>query len=119
MTKKYVYSSAIQEDFREKIWESCKKWRWQLSDEDTEIVRILAPLMDNPNAPDENGDTPIHEAALNGHTEIVKILGPLTDNPNTPNNKGETPIHKAASDFGIPYKETQRILESFNTSILE
>ena len=62
----------------------------------TEIVKILAPLTDNPNAPNNNGETPIHEAAYIGHAEIVKILAPLTDNPNVPNNFGETPIYRAA-----------------------
>ena len=51
----------------------------------------MAPLTDNPNKPNENGQTPIHFAAWNGHTEIVKILAPLTDNPNAPNKNGESP----------------------------
>ena len=43
------YSSpAAQDDFRKKILESCLKV--ESSDEDTEIVKILAPLTDNPNA---------------------------------------------------------------------
>ena len=46
------------------------------------MVKILAPLTDNPNAPDNNGQTPIYLAAANGHTDMVKILAPLTDNPN-------------------------------------
>ena len=54
--------------------------------------------MVNPNAADENGDTPIHMAAYHGHTEIVKILAPLTDNPNAPNDSGRTPIYRAAYD---------------------
>ena len=58
----------------------------------TEIVKILAPLTDNPNAPDDNGNTPIHNAAFNGHTKIVNILAPLTDNPNVLNIYGDTPI---------------------------
>ena len=33
--------------------------------EDVEMVKILAPLADNPNAPNEDGVTPIHEAAWN------------------------------------------------------
>ena len=41
-----------------------------------EIVKILAPLTDNPNAPDEYGITPIYWAEHNGHSEIVKILTP-------------------------------------------
>ena len=48
-------------------------------------------MTDNPNAPNKNGTSPIHNAAWNGHTEIVKILAPLTDNPNAPNKNGESP----------------------------
>ena len=47
-----------------------------------EIVKILAPLTDNPNAPNKNGETPTIWAARYGHTENVKILVPLMDNPN-------------------------------------
>ena len=54
----------------------------------TEIVKILAPLSDNPNA-NNNGTTPIHDAALNRHTSIFKILVPLTENPNAPNKWGK------------------------------
>ena len=64
----------------------------------TEIVKILAPLTDNPNAPNNDGYTPIYWAALMGHTEIVKILAPLTDNPNAPDEDGVTPIYWAASN---------------------
>ena len=90
------YSSpAVQDDFRKRIFECCNKFRSELSDEDMKIVKILAPLVDNPNARDENGYTWIHSAACKGHTEIVKILSSLTDNPNAPNRNGETPIHLA------------------------
>ena len=57
-----------------------------------EIVRIMAPLFEYPNAPANDGMTPINLAAYDGHTEIVKILAPLTDNPNAPDEYGETPI---------------------------
>ena len=67
-----------------------------LTDEDMEIVKILAPLIVNPNTPDNLGWTPIHEAANYGHTKIVKILAPLTANPNSPDNQGRTSIHVAA-----------------------
>ena len=43
----------------------------EFCDKDSEIVKILAPLTNNPNAPDEYGKTPIYWAARNGHTEIV------------------------------------------------
>ena len=59
-------------------------------------VKVLAPLMVNPNAPDDNGETPIHQAAFHGDVEIVEYLAPLTDNPNPPNNYGKTPMHIAA-----------------------
>ena len=102
------YSSpAVQDDFRKKICQSAKKTK--LSDENIEIVKIFAPLTENPNAPYEDEWTPIHEAARNGHTEIVKILAPLTDNPNAPDQDGKTPTSVASNE------EIQRILKS-NTS---
>ena len=89
------YSShAVQGDFREKIWEICEKQ--ELSDEDREIVKILTPLTENPNAQRGYGSTPIYWAAQNEHTEIVKILALLTDNPNVPDKSGYTPIYWAA-----------------------
>ena len=87
---------AVQNDFRKKILEFCMYGLGH-----TEIVKILAPLTDNPNAPNKNGNTLILYAASNGHTEIVKILIPLTDNPNAPNEIGWTPIHYAASNGQI------------------
>ena len=96
-------SPVVQDNFRKKIGEICCS-KGRLSDEDMEILKILAPLTDNPNATNTDnpnaqndfGDTPIHRAAVNGHTEIVKIMAPLTDNPNAPNNVGDTPIFRAA-----------------------
>ena len=84
---------AVQDDFKKKILKICAKG--ESSDEDIEIVKILAPLTDNPNAPNKDGNTPIHYAAYYGHTEIVKILAPLTDNPNAPYKDGATPIYWA------------------------
>ena len=89
------YSSpAVQADFRKKIWICCKDE--DIFHENTEIIKILAPLTDNPNTPNDYGDTPISWAAYKGYTEIVKILVSLTDNPNAPNKNGTSPIHKAA-----------------------
>ena len=45
--------------------------------EHIEIVKIMAPLTDNPNAPNINGETPIQIAAQNGHTETVNFLSSL------------------------------------------
>ena len=88
-------SSVVQDEFNKRIKKSCMKW--PKTDEDTEIVKVLAPLTKNHNAPTNVGVfTPIYEAAFKGHTEIVKILAPLTDNPNAQDYYGKTPIHLAA-----------------------
>ena len=81
-----------------------------LSNENTEIVKILAPLTDNPNAPDKNGDTPIYKAAWKGNLEIVKYLAHLTDKPNASNNQGRTPFMATKNE------EIRRILKSYKKS---
>ena len=88
--------TAIQEDFKKKIFEACNMCE-RSSDEDIEIVKILAPLTENPIAPNKYGNTSIHTATQNGHIEIVKFLASFTDNPNAPNKDGETPIYWAAN----------------------
>ena len=86
---------AVQDYFNKRIMELCKKK--ESSDEDTEIIKIFAHLTDNPNAPDEDGITPIHWAAFNGHIVIAKILVPLADNPiDALNRDRKTPLHYAA-----------------------
>ena len=77
----------VQDDFQKQIWKAV-----HLSDENIEIVTILAPLTNNPNAPNACGHTPICCAAFYGHTEIVKILAQFSNNPNAPNKWGCTPI---------------------------
>ena len=62
----------------------------------TEIVQILNPLPDIPNAGDRHKWTPIQKAAKCGHTEIVKILAPLTEHPNAKAPDGWTPLQDAA-----------------------
>ena len=73
----------------------------------TEKVKILAPLTDNPNAPDADGVLPMHKAAEFGFTDVVKILASLTDNPNRPDRYGYTPISSAAVNG---YTEIVKIL---------
>ena len=84
----------VQDYFRNRIWKSCTKEI--SSSKSTKVVKILAPLTYNPNAPNIYAGTPIYYAAFYGHTEIVKILVPLTDNPNAPDEYGATPIFWAA-----------------------
>ena len=84
---------AIQDDFGKKIRRICLK-TISISDEDIEMVKILAPLTENPNMMKSSGTlTPIHLAACNGHIEIVKILAPLIYTTNSSN--AFTTIHLA------------------------
>ena len=39
-----------------------------------EVVKFLAPLVENCNAPNKSGDTPIQWAAEDGHQDVVDIL---------------------------------------------
>ena len=101
----------VQEDFKKRIREICEKE--EISDQDIEIVKILAPLTDNPNAPVKLGKTPIYWAACKGYTEIVKILAPLTDSPNAPPDRdGKTPLYWAEKSGNW---EIVKILKSFKT----
>ena len=63
--------------------------------------------IENTNALDINGRTPIYWASYRGDTEIIKILAPLTDNPNAPNKNGITPMHLASC---LGYSEIVKIL---------
>ena len=99
-------SPAVQNEYRKKIKKICEKK--ELSSEDTEIIKILAPLTDNPNFSNEKGETSVYEAACRGHTEIISILAPFADNPNAPDaHIGYTPIHWAVENGN---KEIVKIL---------
>ena len=64
---------SVQDDFRMKILESCKLEMISFSKKSTEIVRILAPLTDNPNAPNgKYGHTPIYWATLGVGRKLSK-----------------------------------------------
>ena len=92
-------SPAVQDDLRKRIKVICTNDMPHIEAtciDHAEVIKILAPLTDNFNAPDEHGNTPIYWAAHGGHTDIVKILATLIDNPNAPNNFGKTPIFAAA-----------------------
>ncbi|PYH28881.1 ankyrin repeat domain-containing protein, partial [Aspergillus neoniger CBS 115656] len=47
-------------------------------------------------APNFDGDQPIHLAAAGGHLQIVIRLVEMGADPNTSNRKGFTPLHLAA-----------------------
>ena len=62
----------------------------------SEVIKVLLPLLDNPNVPDSNGKTPIWTQAYYGGVEAIKLLAPLTETPNACNNENYTPIAMAA-----------------------
>ena len=86
---------------------------WQLENK-VDVIKILIPLVDNPNATNQIGRTPIHVAAMKGNIDVIKILAPLVDgNPNIPDHRGMTPIQLAChhvASFEI-YKEIKKYLE--------
>ena len=43
-----------------------------------------------------NGDTPLHWAAANGHVEICRLSLQKVERKNPANNNGDTPLHCAA-----------------------
>ena len=73
---------------------------WASENGHSDVVKVLAPISNNPNAPDHgiNGCTPILLAAMNGHVEVIKVLAQLTENPNESNYDGETPMYVAAEN---------------------
>ena len=62
-----------------------------------DLMKVLAPLLKNPNSPTRHIFTAIHAAARMGHADIIKYLAPLTENPNAQETLfGRTPIYIAA-----------------------
>ena len=49
---------------------------WAVYRKHVELIKILAPLMKTPNAPDEYGETPVEKATriLGPNHDIVRIL---------------------------------------------
>ena len=68
-----------------------------------DIVKFLIPFVENPNAPDQDGWTPIYFAANDGHLDVLKLLVPLYENFNDPINgsicKGSTPLETALESY--------------------
>ena len=50
----------------------------------------------DPNARNNIGSTPLHDAAWSGHAEVVKFLLERGVDPNVRNNDSWTPLHSAA-----------------------
>ena len=71
--------------------------KYSISNTHTDNSRavILLPARDdiNPDKPDNNGQTPLLWASLNGHEEVVRLLLARDDvNPDKLDNNGRTPL---------------------------
>ena len=71
------------------------------------VVQLLMNGGADPNARDNNGNTPLHNAAYYGRKVIVKLLLDGGADPNGSGEYGETPLYVAAGDG---YKEMVQIL---------
>ena len=63
------------------------------------FVDVLSNFMPNPNAPGNEGYTPLALAAMNGYVDIVKFMAGFTKTPNAKGLMDWTPIQLAAK-FG-------------------
>ena len=68
-----------------------------------EIVKTLIDHGADVNVRGLDGDTPLHDAAVNGHEEITIVLIQSGGNPESENDKKETPIEVAEEE------ETRRL----------
>ena len=66
-----------------------------------EIVKALIEHGADVNVRGLDGDTPLHDAAVNGHEEITIVLIQSGGNPESENDKKETPIEVAEGKVQI------------------
>jgi len=60
-----------------------------------DAVRVLLEAHADVNVQAENGDSPLHDAAENGHEDVVKLLLDYGANPKLRNRDGKTPMDVA------------------------
>ena len=66
--------------------------------QNSKIVKYIAGYLENKNPPRNDGWTPLHSAAENGHFEIVKYIAGHLENKNPARNNGTTPLLIAAQE---------------------
>ena len=72
------------------------------------VAELLASGAD-PNARDNDGNTPLHLASRNGHVEVAEMLLDLGVDPNARNNYNTIPLHFASQ--GGHLKLVQMLLD--------
>ncbi|CAK9036919.1 unnamed protein product [Durusdinium trenchii] len=82
-------------------------------DGDLEAVQKLLEQSADPNAKDGRGNTPLSEAAVQGHRGLVRCLldwkAPIGSNPNSQGSDGRTALHRAC--FQGHHEVAQLLLE--------
>jgi ankyrin repeat protein len=61
-----------------------------------QIHQLLLKDQTGLNAPEKNGTTPLHVAAIYGYSSVVRVLFKYGANVNAPAKNGTTPLHVAA-----------------------
>ena len=73
----------------------------------------------NPNTPDNDGWTPIHYAAVQGHLEMIRLLMTSTDaNLNAQTNFGDSPTDIARQYGQLEIVEVLNMLINDHANIL-
>ena len=67
-----------------------------------ELVRIVVDLGVDVNAPDQRGNTPLHDAVRKGFASVVELLAARGADLNATNERDETPLTLAESILTVP-----------------
>ena len=98
-------NSAVQDEFRRKICRLCmgppgmmmhNQCRMLAHNRNIEIIKILAPLTDNPNAPDDGGETP---SSVAKNAEIRRLLKSFNTSGKHKAGPSTKPSKKRAKKF--------------------
>ena len=57
------------------------------------VCRLIMDHLDDKNPQHNNGMTPLHSAAHNGHLDVCKLIMKNILNKNPPDGCGMTPLH--------------------------
>ena len=65
------------------------------------MVSLLLQMGANPNAKDKHGNTPLHDAANDGHIAVIKALLRAGASPKSRNKRGDRPVDMAKTNLHV------------------